>query len=188
LSIRPATLADVAFIVSLGTRESLCVGWLPRMAVTNYVSGYGRVWCAVVDGLVVGYLVSRRLTGTALTCCIQIAIEPAFRRSGIGRVLVAFWHSAERVDGCGVAQAWVKSDLEAMSFFRAVGMDALLRCERPTQRGVCRTLFRCPLIWPPPDDWTEPPKRTGWKAARLLPVQVRPARDIADRGKRRKLA
>ncbi len=92
----------------------------------------GRLWVArTPEGAPAGYLVARRVADELHV--LSLAVEPALRRRGVARALVAHALAAEA--GCRVAHLEVRSGNEgAQAFYRALGFVAVGRRPRYYRR------------------------------------------------------
>lgn len=155
VSVRRATLADLAYVDMLRRRESESLGFLPLRCYEEVVSGAmpnHRLWLAEASGDPVGFLyASPGDVGRALRV-IQVCLQPDARRIEYGTALIA---EAERYAvqlqrpavGCHVAQ-----DIEARAFWDALGYRVISLIDGGQRR-----------------------QRVLESRARLLPVALEPA-------------
>jgi N-acetylglutamate synthase-like GNAT family acetyltransferase len=121
LSIRPATMDDLAFLDSLQKQHNKQLGYFPTKQFEGYIA-MGGVLVAEASGKAVGYCISRDryLKRDELGVIYQLCVAPGAQRGLIGASLVkeVFARSAY---GCRLYCCWCAKDLEANHFWEAMG-------------------------------------------------------------------
>lgn len=127
--IRPATLNDLTYVVSLSKQESHALGFIPKMAYESAVTGIktGKRWSNVCRDVLliceenedpVGFLLGGQGRIGKIN---QICLQPDARRFERGRALISHYVDASSQNGiqdfgCGCAD-----DLESNQFWEAMG-------------------------------------------------------------------
>jgi [ribosomal protein S18]-alanine N-acetyltransferase len=111
VTIRPAGLADLAGIAAIQAASPEASRWSPA----DYLNHDCRV--AILDGRVAGFLVTRQ-TVEAEREILNLAVDPALRRRGIARALLA--GELARTRGAWFLEVR-ESNLAALSLYRSAG-------------------------------------------------------------------
>ena len=121
-TVRRATLADLPYVDALCGRFSREVGFIPRIAIENRISGNrgGYVGVAIENDDPAGFLHTGSLARPE--CRIfQAAIQYDAQRQRHGRLLVNDFIDVARAAGVKLVTLRCLSDLDANAFWRAAG-------------------------------------------------------------------
>jgi hypothetical protein len=122
VSIRPATLADVAFMDGLQKLHSKQVGYFPTKQFEGYVTMGGVLIAEDASGTSLGYCISRDryLKRDELGVIYQLCIVPGEQRKLVGATLLkaVFERSAY---GCKLYCCWCAQDIAANYFWESMG-------------------------------------------------------------------
>lgn len=127
-SVRPATVADLPYVVALREREKDALGFMTPAAYEGVVTQQGlyrrpnaRLWVAEVAGDLVGFLYATPgKPGGALTV-VQLCLQRDARRREYGSALVRTAEGWAEALQRPAVKCRVRLDLEARSFWDAVG-------------------------------------------------------------------
>ncbi|MBQ9272430.1 MAG: ribosomal protein S18-alanine N-acetyltransferase [Mogibacterium sp.] len=120
ITIRQAKLYDVPAMSRI-ERESFDEPWSAD-EITKDVTAGGNVYVAVAeaDGEKLGYAEFRSVAGEAQI--YNIAVDPGFRRKGIGEALLRHMIEKAEADGCSVVNLEVKAGNDAaMELYSRLG-------------------------------------------------------------------
>jgi len=171
--IRPATAADMLFIKSLQKRYTNQLGFLPTAALAEYIKS-GRILLNDVNGQEAGYVLWRpaaagNYTGISI---IQAAVCQDAQRLHVGRGMIDHLRSTHTV---GVLGCWCATDLEANSFWQALGFLPCASRLGGKRRARHLTLYRRSEMPGLDVQRLDLPARAGWKAKKLVgPFLPRP--------------
>jgi hypothetical protein len=123
LSIRPATMDDIAALDALQKKFNKALGFFPRAQMEGYIkNGWVLVAQDATTNALLGYCASRDryLKRDELGVIYQLCVAPGVQRGLIGASLVreVFARSAY---GCRLYCCWCAKDLEANYFWEAMG-------------------------------------------------------------------
>lgn len=133
-SIRPATTADLPFLVYLQSKWTNNLGFLPRPALQRYIDKHS-ILIVAENTQHAGYLAwSMRPDGIVLIP--QVAITPELLRTTLGTRLLNRIAKAAINGHCSVLRLRSRSDLPANSFWPTQGFTTTAIIARPTARGL----------------------------------------------------
>ncbi|QOV90906.1 GNAT family N-acetyltransferase [Humisphaera borealis] len=148
LTILPATLGDLPYIVALAKRETDTIGFLPRAAYAEYITASPArkgVLLARLNGDPCGFMVWRiaadNTPAPASAKIIQTCIQYDARRRSRGVALVG--ELLYRVGLLGVERVslWCADDLEANAFWESCGFQFRGQRDGGTRRGRNHNLW-----------------------------------------------
>jgi ribosomal-protein-alanine N-acetyltransferase len=152
LVVEIAAAADLARLVEL-ERRSFAPPWSAAMLAAELGNPDSLVLVArgPADAAPPGYAAFRRLAGEAEL--LRVAVEPADRRRGVGRRLVAAGLDALRREGVGRCHLEVsESNAAAIGLYRSLGFAFAGRRRRYYADGADACLLRLDLA-PPGEPW-----------------------------------
>src|SRR4051812_32828159 len=121
ISIRQATMEDLAFIDGLQKKHSKQLGFFPRAQMQGYLRNQW-VLIAEENGRPIGYVASRDRyqKRDELGVIYQLCVDPGAQRKLVGAALIQamFERSAY---GCRLYCCWCAKDLEANYFWESLG-------------------------------------------------------------------
>lgn len=145
--IRVATPDDADVLADLETDNLGPDAWSPGLVAAG-VSGdvpTVRWWVAEVDAEVVGYAAASIVADIAELQ--RIAVDPAHRRGGLARDLVAVVASTARAEGADRLLLEVREDnAGALAFYDAAGFSEIDRRRRYYRDGTTAVVLRLPLF------------------------------------------
>lgn len=119
MRVRPARADDAAALASIQAREGPGA-WREAAMAERLSLPTSRAWVVEVDAQVVGFLLSSVVVDEAEI--LLVAIAPAWRRRGLGTVLLDEATASWRVEGVATAYLDVRSDnAAAHALYRAAG-------------------------------------------------------------------
>lgn len=167
--IRLAKDTDHPSILALQKTESNKLGFLPGVALTEYL-GKGLVYvCELRDRSIVGYVISRKWLGEnhEIRPILQLTVIAPLRRMGVGRLLVSKVAAAATLDGQAALQAWTREDLPANRFWDRLGFDLIGDRKPHTARRKIALLWRYRLTAIPDEQYRKMPNRGGYRSAKI---------------------
>lgn len=107
MTVRPATAADVG---SIAVVESRCTAapWTPEMVAGTLAQPTIRAFVACEDDIVVGHVLASAVDGAGEI--VLVAVDPAFRRRGIGHALLSAAEAAWKAASVTEAFLEVRAD------------------------------------------------------------------------------
>lgn len=166
-TIRPATNRDLPAILRLAAQESNFLGFLPALAIEEYV------------GRETAYVADTKYTAVAYTLGMpamrydkqirpitHLCVARQFRRQGIATALVHAVTIAANTARQQIIQAWSRDDLDARHFWPALLFQPIGRRFPDTADKVPATCWRLSLTNDEPPQFHDLPKVGGYRAAR----------------------
>lgn len=170
---RPATPADLSYLLDLQRRHSNAIGFLPRAAFAADVDA-GHVLLATENDDAAGYVLCRPPSRRTphLVKIIQTAVSFDAMRRAHGLQLLERTATASRARGATIMQACVREDLDANAFFRAAGFVPVGIRTAATARAHPHVIWRRPLTEVPRRQLSEieRPYRSQGPGGRFLPT------------------
>lgn len=147
IRITTATEKDLSFIVELQRRFSNQLGFLPEMAIRDYLK-HKLVLIARQNDWPAGYLLGHSTSRqrAALATIVQAAVPLDAQRQSIGSHLEAAWTTMVLRDGATDTSLRVREDLEATKFWRALGYHEVHRTDGTNARRRPVLTMQRPLI------------------------------------------
>jgi N-acetylglutamate synthase-like GNAT family acetyltransferase len=174
-SIRPATLADLPYVLNLQKRYTNEVGFLPTAAISAWIER-GGVQLVLENNDPAGYVIARPRLNTARWCrpLSQVAVAMDAQRRHLGLALVRHVEQLAYGDLLEATQCWVADDIEAGDFFRAAGFVPIATRTPQNRRQRSLTLMRHALQSSTPADFFTIPPIAGCRPRRILNDPRRP--------------
>ena len=171
-TLRIATGADTTYVDSLQKRFAAAVGFLPKIAIQNYIDA-GCVHLAVENDDPAGYILSKRrlVWQPQLRSITQACVAMDAQRRHHGLALLEKISAEARADGVVALQACCAVGLESNEFWAAAGFRPIVHMTPSNVRGREVICWRKPLVKKLPLWFAFPPARAGWRAA--TPKSVR---------------
>jgi len=165
--IKVAIQADMSFVSSLQKKFSNQLGFLPTMALENYI-GMGAVRLAYENDCPAGYILTRGYLRFDPRICpvTQAAICYDAQRQAAGRELVTRieLEAIGRNQDC--LQCWCAEDIEAVNFWAGFGFQRIMDRDPKNARGRRMILFRKRISDRPFDMW-KIPDRAGYRGKKM---------------------
>jgi GNAT superfamily N-acetyltransferase len=146
VQVRPATLADLQFLVDQGRKEFECIGFLSSSCYEGIILGRyesasrsfnvnGRLWIAEVNADQVGFLYASAGRYAGAARIVQVCVRSDARRIDYGQALVSeaeSWAAGQHrtAVGCHVA-----TDIDAGAFWDALGYPTRALIDGGAKRG-----------------------------------------------------
>jgi N-acetylglutamate synthase-like GNAT family acetyltransferase len=146
VSIRVATMDDIAAIDALQKPNSRELGFFPRGQLQGYIEKHG-VLIAEASGRPIGYVAyaDRYLKRDELGIIVQLCVEPGTRRSFVGMALVKAVFERSPY-GCKMYCCWCAQDIAANMFWESMGFSAIAFRTGSTTKGTKKSP-RIHIFW-----------------------------------------
>lgn len=156
--VRPATPADLSFILQLQKRFSNELGFLPKIALEWYLENH-RVLLATENDEPAGYVLGRDLLrwNPAIRPITQAAIQFDAQRRGAGLALVRRTEDEGREAGQVATQACCREGIDANDFWQLAGYEKICQLTPQTKRNQPMNIWRKQLTIFRPEWFTLPP-------------------------------
>ena len=163
--IRPATDADLAYVLHLQRKFTNQLGFLPTEAI-RWLIEHARISLAVENGEPCGYLAGRtHLSQQPLLRPItQAAIQYDAQRRQHGLALLTQIEREAIEAGQAGIQACCREGIEANEFWRAAGFKPICIMTPANRRNKSVICWRKPLTNRFPLWFAMPPRRSGYRA------------------------
>lgn len=174
--VRLARESDLPSILALQKSESNRLGFLPSIALREYIA-LGLAYTAVTRrASVVAYILGRPKLKPQpwVRPIIQLCVDKEHRRQGIATLLVLRWTTETSRAGQDCVQAWTRVDLAAGRLWNALGFVPVGERRPKTARAKSAVLWRFPLTSEGQRRIRELPERGGYQAARQESQQLLP--------------
>lgn len=162
-SVTLATPADLPFVVHLQKLWSNNLGFLPRVALAEYINSK-QLLLVRENGQAAGYL-NWTCTKAGMVRIPQVALEPELLRTTVGSKIMAHLKRAAVRGDCSVIRLTSRSDLPANLFWPTLGFNVTAVYANPTKRNLPLFEWTMPLLSP---DLITQGLMTGGKAFRPM--------------------
>lgn len=145
--IRTATPADAARLAELEAANLGDDAWSPSLVEASVAGDLPTIawWVAELNDEVVGYAVASVVADIAELQ--RIAVDPAHRRTGLARELLAQVRSTARGEGADRLLLEVREDnVGALAFYAEQGFVEIDRRRRYYRDGATAVVLRLPLV------------------------------------------
>lgn len=128
-TIRPATLDDLKFILSLMDKESRAIGFVPKQRYESAITGErqdgpwtcrDKIWIAEVNDDLVGFVYATYGRSAKVT---QVCIQEDARKIERGKLLIEAVQNHAVRSGLISASCGCANDLESNAFWNAIGWE-----------------------------------------------------------------